>query len=252
MPLKALIVDDEYPARKELRYLLEKYPEIQIVGEAANAHEALELIDALDYSILFLDIDMPGFSGLELTRRIKEMAKSPYVIFVTAHEQFALEAFSVDAVDYLLKPIDPSHLDRDIGKILKRIEEKSIASKPQETERETRGTTSLGLIPVEYKGKTILLEEKDIIFIYASKDYTFIKTAREKYLSRFTLKELEQRLYPYHFYRCHRSYLVNIKKTREVIPLYNGTLVLIVDDEEKSEVPVSRAQAKKIRQLLGI
>ncbi|HHX51453.1 MAG TPA: response regulator, partial [Clostridia bacterium] len=133
MPLKALIVDDEYPARKELRYLLEKYPEIQIVGEAANAHEALELIDALDYSILFLDIDMPGFSGLELTRRIKEMAKSPYVIFVTAHEQFALEAFSVDAVDYLLKPIDPSHLDRAIGKILKRIEEKSIASKPQET-----------------------------------------------------------------------------------------------------------------------
>ncbi|NLC38589.1 MAG: response regulator, partial [Clostridia bacterium] len=201
MALKALIVDDEYPARKELRYLLEKYPEIQVVGEATNAYEAMELIEALDYSILFLDIDMPGFSGLELTRRIKETAKSPYVIFVTAHEQFALEAFSVDAVDYLLKPIDPAHLDRAIGKIRKRIEEKPVSAKAQETEQKSREAAGLGLIPVEYKGKTILLEEKNIIFVYAAKDYTYIKTAKEKYLSRFTLKELEQRLYPYHFYR---------------------------------------------------
>jgi DNA-binding LytR/AlgR family response regulator len=251
MPLKALIVDDEYPAREELRYLLEQHQDVQVVGEATNAYEALELVAALDYAVLFLDIDMPGFTGLELAKRIRDTGKSPCIVFITAHEEFALDAFSVDAVDYLLKPIDPDRLAKTIQKIREIVDRKTPVSKPQETERKL-SPSSLGLIPVEFQGKTILLPEGNIIFIHASNDYTYIKTAKEKYLTRFTLKELEQRLNPDTFYRCHRSYLVNIKKTREVIPLYNGTLILIVDDAEKSEVPVSRAQAKKIRQLLGI
>lgn len=251
MPLKALIVDDEYPARKELRYLLEEYPEVQVVGEATNAHEALELVTALDYAILFLDIDMPGFSGLELAKKIRETGKSPCIIFITAHGQFALDAFGVDAIDYLLKPIEPTRLAKAIGKIQERINRETPHLKPQDLERKPSGA-SLGLIPVEYQGKTILLEEENIIYIHSSNDYTYIKTTKDKYLSRFTLKELELRLNPDQFYRCHRSYLVNIKKAKEVIPLYNGTLILIVNDEEKSEVPVSRAQARRIRQLLGI
>ncbi|NLC76423.1 MAG: response regulator transcription factor [Clostridia bacterium] len=251
MPLKALIVDDEYPARKELRYLLEQHQDIQVVGEATNAYEALELVAALDYAVLFLDIDMPGFTGLELAKHIRDTGKSPCVVFITAHEEFALDAFSVDAVDYLLKPIDSKRLAKTIQKIREIISLKATAPKPQEAERKT-GPGNLGLIPVEYQGKTILLDEENIIYVHASNDYTFIKTAKDKYLTRFTLKELEQRLDPKRFYRCHRSYLVNIKRTKEVIPLYNGTLILIVDDAEKSEVPVSRAQAKRIRQLLGI
>lgn len=251
MPLKALIVDDEYPARKELRYLLENHPEIQVVGEAANAYEALELIEALDYAVLFLDIDMPGFTGLELAQKIKELGKSPCVVFITAHEQFALDAFSVDAVDYLLKPIDPKRLAKTVQKIQEIMSLRSSTPKSQETGRKA-APANLGLIPVEHQGKTILLDEESIVFIHASNDYTYIKTSRERFLTRFTLKELEQRLNPEQFYRCHRSYLVNIKKTKAVIPLYNGTLILIVDDDEKSEVPVSRAQAKNIRQILGI
>lgn len=251
MPLKALIVDDEYPAREELRYLLKEHPEVQIVGEATNAYEALELVAAMDYTILFLDIDMPGFTGLELARRIRETNKSPYIIFITAHEQFALDAFNVDAVDYLLKPIVPARLEKSIRKIQDRVLQQAKVEKPKEEAPKTT-SANLGLIPVEFQGKTILVEEKNIFFIHASNDYTYIKTAKEKYLTRFTLKELEQRLDATQFYRCHRSYLVNIKKAKEVIPLYNGTLVLIVDDEENSEVPVSRAQAKRIRQLLGI
>lgn len=254
MPLKALIVDDEYPARKELRYLLEKHPEIQVVGEATNAYEALELIGALDYAVLFLDIDMPGFTGLELAQRIKELGKSPLVVFITAHEEFALDAFSVDAVDYLLKPINPARLAKTVQKIQEIMSLRSstaAAPKNHEADRKT-GSAHLGLIPVESQGKTILLAEENIVYVHASNDYTYIKTARERYLTRFTLKELEQRLNPDQFYRCHRSYLVNIKKAKAVIPLYNGTLILIVDDAEKSEVPVSRAQAKRIRQILGI
>lgn len=250
MILKALIVDDEYPARKELRYLLESHPEIQVIGEAADSLEALELINAVDYAILFLDIDMPGFSGLELVKRIQNSNKHPYIIFITAHEQFALSAFNVDAVDYLLKPIDPARLAKAIEKIKARIKTHEPVKKIGEEEKSS--SLKLGLIPVEYQGKTILLEESNIIFAQASQDYTYIHTAKERYLTRFTLKELESRLNQQQFYRCHRSYLVNIKKAKEVTPLYNGTLILTVDDTKKSEVPVSRSQAKKIRQILGL
>ncbi|MBO8168742.1 MAG: LytTR family transcriptional regulator DNA-binding domain-containing protein [Thermoanaerobacteraceae bacterium] len=245
--LKVLIVDDEYPARKELRHYLSKYDNLQVIGEATNAIEAMELIKALDYTILFLDINMPGSSGLELSKTLQDSKNSPYVIFVTAHEEFALEAFKVNAIDYILKPVDPKRLDKALQKVFHLVE----ATRPK-NERGDQNKAPLGLIPVEHKGKTILLEEQDIVFVYASNDYTYIKTASEKYLTRFTLKELEQRLNPHLFQRCHRSYLVNIRKAREVIPLYNGTLVLTVDDKEKSEVPVSRSQSKKIRKLLGL
>lgn len=252
--LKALIVDDEYPARRELRYLLEKYPDIQVVGEATNAREALQLLEALDYAILFLDVDMPGGSGLELGRQLRERETAPHLIFITAHEEFAVEAFSVNAVDYLLKPLDPQRLERALNKVRQLVqlnEASNVRGQGATTECEEK-RPPLGLIPVEHRGKIILIEEKNIIFIYASGDYTYIKTAKEKYLTRFTLKDLEKRLNPNLFFRCHRSYLVNIKKAKEVVPLYNGTLVLIVDDTEKSEVPVSRSQAKTIRKLLGI
>ncbi|MEW6662827.1 MAG: LytR/AlgR family response regulator transcription factor [Bacillota bacterium] len=251
MVLKALIVDDEYPARNELRYLLEKYDYVQVVGEAANAREAMLLIHALDYSIVFLDIAMPGLSGLELSKIISEMDRPPLVVFVTAHEEYAVEAFGVNAVDYLLKPVDTRRLDKTMAKVLQLIQANppTKTGEPKEVEEKRK---SLGLIPVEHKGKTILVDEKNIVYLYASNDYTFIKTNKEKYLTRFTLKDLEKRLNPHLFFRCHRSYLVNIKKAKEVVPMVNGTLVLVVDDAEKSEVPVSRSQAKTIRSLLGM
>jgi len=251
--LKALIVDDEYPARQELRFLLEKYSDkVQIVGEAANAHEAWELITALEYSILFLDIHMPEINGLELAAKLQEYArekgKAPYIVFVTAYEEFALDAFGVNAVDYLLKPIDPRRFEITLQKVLS-LEEKQESAEPQ---KPAKPFSSVGLIPVEHKGKTLLLEQENIIFTYASDDYAFVKTFDTRYITRFTLKELESRLDSNIFQRCHRSYIVNIKRAREVIPEYNGTLTLVVDDAERSEVPVSRSQAKKIRQILGL
>lgn len=255
MKLKALIVDDEYPARQELRFMLENYSDsIQIVGEAANAHEAWELISALEYSILFLDIHMPGLNGLELASKLQEHTRgnnAPFIVFVTAYEEFALDAFGVNAVDYLLKPIDPIRFDKTMQKIFSLAEKRQTAEKqPQALPQ--KSSSSLGLIPVEYKGKTLLLEQENIIFTYASDDYAFVKTFDTRYITRFTLKELEARLDSNIFHRCHRSYIVNIKRAREVIPEYNGTLTLVVDDAERSEVPVSRSQAKKIRQILGL
>ncbi|KUO51591.1 MAG: LytTR family transcriptional regulator [Desulfitibacter sp. BRH_c19] len=249
MRLKALIVDDEYPARMELRYLLEKFSHVEVVGEATNAAEALQLINALDYSIIFLDINMPGVNGLDLSKQIKNNPQKPNVIFVTAHEEYALEAFGVDAVDYLLKPVNPERLTEALLKVENRIAKtNNIATKP----KSEANSTTLDIIPIESQGKTVLLKHTDIIYVNAQNDYCIFKTFDKQFLSRFTLKDLEARLNKNLFFRCHRSYLVNIKRVREVTPLYNGTLLLTVDDKEKSEVPVSRSQVKQIRNSLGM
>ncbi|HHW44314.1 MAG TPA: response regulator, partial [Desulfotomaculum sp.] len=119
MKLKALIVDDEYPARQELRYALGNFENVEIVGEATNAQEALALIKALDYQVLFLDISMPGMNGLELGAAIQELPRQPQVIFVTAYDEYAVQAFEVNAVDYLLKPVDQARLKKAVDKVFK-------------------------------------------------------------------------------------------------------------------------------------
>lgn len=260
MKLKALIVDDEYPARKELRFLLDKYDYIEVVGEAANAHEALTLIKALDYSILFMDIQMPGMTGLEVGKMIQEMDNPPYVIFTTAFDEYAVKAFEVNAVDYVLKPIDENRLSKAINKVLKLIQQKQQQPSSQEDnesqslsdEANQAPQIKIDRVPAEKQGKTLLVNESDIIYAFTEQDYIYIKTFNDKLFTRFTLKELEARLNPSLFFRTHRCYLVNLHKVKEIIPFFNGTYTLIVEDSERSEVPVSRAQAKKLRKILGM
>jgi len=251
MKMRALIVDDEYPARKELRYLLQPYDFIKVVGEATNSIEALELIEKVDYSVLFLDVDMPGLSGIELAEQLKDKPNSPAIIFTTAHENFALAAFAANAADYLVKPINPKRLEDALQKVRKRVETK-VEYSPAPSHQEAKLSLGADMIPVEHRGKTILLHEEDIIYAYTDNDYVYVKTNSEKYLTRFTLKEMESRLNANVFFRSHRCYLVNIRKTKELVPFFNGTYTLIVDDQERSEVPVSRTQSKKLRELLGI
>jgi len=256
MKLKALLVDDESPARKELRYLLQKFEKVQIVGEAANALEALELINNLDYSVVFLDIDMPGLNGIDLALQLKDKENSPAVIFVTAHEEYAFEAFNVHPIDYLLKPINPKRLEEALD-LVRRRKNKPCPT-PEQTQpfeqEESKSVTSrpLDVIPVEQRGKTILLRPDEIIYIYTDKDNVLVKTFKESYLTRFTLKELESRLNPNQFFRSHRCYLVNISRMRELIPYFNGTYSVVVEDQERSEVPVSRTQSRKLKEILGL
>jgi len=262
MKLKALIVDDEYPARKELRFLLNQFDNVEVVGEATNANEAMTLIKALDYSILFLDIEMPGMNGLELGKHIKELPNPPYVVFVSAYDEYAVKAFEVDAVDYILKPIDEKRLGHAINKIAKAVQQKvsvmGIANGAVEAETGAEmvlpKTTHIKIdrIPAEKQGKTILVNESDIIYAFTEQDYVYIKTFTDKLFTRFTLKELESRLSSTMFFRTHRCYLVNLHKVKEIVPFFNGTYTLIVEDNDKSEVPVSRAQAKKLKKILGM
>jgi len=260
--LKALIVDDEYPARQELRLALSNFNNVEIIGEATNANEALALIKALDYHVLFLDISMPGMSGLELGKVIQEMQKQPCIIFVTAYDEYAVSAFEVNAVDYLLKPVDPVRLKKAVDKVSKIVHDAAIlaevaataehhGSKTHEKQRRAQEDIKIDRIPAGKQGKTILVTESDIYYAFTEHDYVYLKTNNDKLFTRFTLKELEARLNHQIFFRTHRCYLVNLHKVKEIVPFFNGTYNLIVEDKEGSEVPVSRAQAKKLRKILG-
>ncbi len=256
MKLKALIVDDENSARQELRYLLSSFKNIEIIGEAASAWEALALVKALEYQVLFLDVFMPGMTGLELSEAIQELPNPPKVIFVTAYDEYALKAFEVNAIDYLLKPVEPGRLKKAIDKLTMLYQEstnKNEKIKNSEIGSNKTFTSKIKLdrIPVEKHGKTILIAESDIFYAFSEQDYIYIKTYCDKLVIRFTLKELEARLNPQCFFRTHRCYLVNLYKVKEIVPFFNSTYNLVVDDEEQSKVPVSRAQAKKLRKIIG-
>ena len=170
MSLKALLVDDEYPSRNELRFRLERYPEIEVVGEAANAREALQLCSAMDYDVVFLDIQMPGMDGVELAQALRVGGKNPKVVFVTAYEEYAVNAFKVRATDYLLKPFDDARLDDTVQRLLEGRngrEARPEGKKPQ---------PPLAWVPTEVNGTTVPVPVEDIVYIYSEKDYVFVRT----------------------------------------------------------------------------
>lgn len=257
MVLRALIVDDEYPARAELRFLLEAFRDrVEVVGEATHALEALALLSALDYQLLFLDVEMPGLSGLDLAQQIQAMPRPPAIIFVTAYDNYALQAFNVNAVDYLLKPFDQTRLHQALNKAFRALDSNPPSpapSRPAGT-AETPGArqSRLDRLPAERAGKTVLVDEKEICFAFAQDDVVYLQLAQERLLTRYTLKELAARLRQPPFFQCHRSFLVNLRKVKEIVPYCNGTYLLLLDDPKKSEVPVSRVQARRLKALLGM
>lgn len=254
--LKALIVDDELPARKELRFLLDTIPQVEVVGEAATAPEALKLIAALDYSVIFLDVEMPGMNGIELARLLQQHARQPYIIYITAYEEYAVQAFEVNAVDYLLKPFDEKRLGRALEKVRQLEQQREALTpaglRPAAAAQPEASPPRLARIPAEKLGKTYLIDEDEVCYAYTEGDIVYLRTRTDKYILRFTLKDLESRLPARKFFRTHRCYLVNLERVQQIVPFFNGTYTLIMDDNKSSEVPVSRNQAKKLRRLLGI
>lgn len=247
MSIRALIVDDEFPARAELRFRLGKHPDVEVVGEAATAREALQLIDALDYDVLFLDVQMPGLSGIELARQLREMERAPRVVFITAYDEYAVEAFGARAVDYLLKPIDDGRLAETLDRLR---EERQAIPRPA---REDHGNqANLAWIPTDREGKTIPIALEDVVFISAEGESVYVHTSGETLRTRFTLQHLNDRLPIDRFFRCHRSYIVNIYNVKEIIPYFNGTYLLGMKDRNHTKVPVSRGNAKRLKQLFGL
>jgi two-component system LytT family response regulator/two-component system response regulator LytT len=238
MTLRALIVDDEAPARGELRYLLAAHPEIEIVGEAATAREALALAGSIRYDAVFLDVEMPDLTGLEVARIVLDRSERPAVVFVTAHERYAVDAFAVEAFDYLVKPVDPERLARVVERLVQ-----SRRSDDQAFEK----------IPVVGAGGTkALLDYEANHWIEAEGDYRRVHTFDRAYLATATLGELEERLAGNGFARIHRSHVVNLAKVAAVRRGGPDRIRLALDDEAKTELDVARRQTRALRERLRL
>jgi two-component system, LytTR family, response regulator LytT len=235
--IRALLVDDEAPARSELRYLLDAHPEVTVVGEAASASEALSLAPALRYDVVFLDVEMPGLTGVEAAPIVRDRSDPPAVVFVTAHEHYAVDAFAVEAFDYLLKPVDPDRLARVVERL---------------RERTSDSVAPVEKIPVVAGGGgSELLDFDHIHYVQADGDYSRIHTYDRSYLSTASLGELEERLGP-RFARIHRSYLVNLAKVAGVRRPAPDRFRLQLADAAHTELDVARRQSRELRERLGL
>ena len=235
MTVRALIVDDEAPARSELRYLLRAHSDVRVVGEAGSAGEAIEVTRELAFDVVFLDVEMPGASGLETAPHINERPEPPAIVFVTAHAEYAVDAFAVEAFDYLLKPVDPDRLAR----VLERLRERSHEN-----------AAPVDKVPVVAGGRTELLDPDQIQYVQADGDYSRVHTYDRAYLCTASLGELEDRLGP-RFARIHRSYLVNLAKV-SAVRRAGDRFRLQLADEARTELDVSRRQSREVRERLGL
>ena len=235
--IRALLVDDEAPARSELGYLLARERDVEVVGEAASAGEALELARELSPDAVFLDVEMPGLSGVQAAPLVRERADPPAVVFVTAHERYAVDAFAVEAFDYLLKPVDPDRL----GRVVERLRERSAES-----------AAPVAKVPVVSARGTELLDFDQVHYAQADGDYSRVHTYDRSYLCTASLGELEERLPAGRFARIHRSHLVNLSKVAAVRRASPERLLLQLADAEKTELDVARRQARQLRERLGL
>jgi DNA-binding LytR/AlgR family response regulator len=245
--MKALIVDDEYPARMELRYHLAQFPDVEVIGEATNAREAMRLIEALEYDVIFLDVQMPGMSGVDLVKQLRDRPTCPKVVFVTAYENYAVPAFELRAVDYLLKPIIPERLAETIQRLREAGQPTAVAATVQEEKK-----PSLAFLMAEKDEKQRPLPLNDIVYIFSEGYNVWVQTYAERFQARYTLQELTERLPADQFFRCHRSYLINLFQVKEISPYFNGAYILKMKDKDHSEVLVSRANVKRLKELFAM
>ena len=236
--LKAIIVDDEAPARSELKYLLDELGQTEVVAEASNVRDAIESLKAHPCDVMFLDINMPEASGLQLADALQRLKFPPAVVFVSAYSEHALAAFKVNAVDYLLKPVDSERLSQAIQRVLERV---TLHAKVQKLER----------IPVEKAGKKILIGIDTIRYVMARDDYAYLQTDTDRYFSTVSLAQLEKRLDGHGFFRVHRGYLVNLSMVTEVESVSGGTLLLSLDQCDE-QIPVSRRRVSALKKALGL
>lgn len=238
--MRAMIVDDEAPARSELRYLLEETGRVDAIMEASSAREAVEKLMESKADIMFLDIQMPKTSGMQLAEALHRLKNPSAIVFVTAYSEYALEAFGVDAIDYLMKPVDPERLSQALDKVQSRM-------KPQ-----PQSHSSVERIPVVKSGRKVLVPIDQIRYIEAKDDYSCIYTADDRFLSTISLAKLEQKLAPHGFFRVHRGYIVNLEYVEDVEVISSGILQLGVNGIEGKKISVSRRRVVALKRALGL
>jgi two-component system LytT family response regulator len=245
MKKTAIIIDDERLARNELKKLLADYPEVEVIGEAANVDEAIKLIEELMPDLIFLDIQMPAKTGFDL---LAELDTVPSVIFTTAHDEYALKAFEVNALDYLLKPIDPKRLADAIQKLIV-IDEREEATNESRTENRSFLSDN-DQVFVKDGEKCWFVKLSEIRLFESVGNYARVFFGPNKPLILKSLNSLEERLDPKTFFRANRKHIVNLRMIEKVEPFFNGGLLLEIKGGEKIEV--SRRQAVRFKEMMSL
>ena len=269
--LRTVLVDDEQLARDELAYLLNCIGGVEIIGQAGNGLEALTTIDRLKPDLVFLDVQMPGLTGFEVARHLLDYGPSSqtsHLIFVTAYDQHAIEAFEVNAVDYLLKPVDPARLETALQRTRRRItsdrqmdrggaQEHDAALNTAQLEKIVQLVTDRQSrrerLAIKTGERFLLVHAEEIIYASMAEDNITVVTRHHAGTSNYrTLDELQSRLDPAVFWRVHRAHLVNINMVKEIVPWFSRNYILRMKDEKATEIPVSRTQTRRLREYLKL
>ena len=255
--LTTVVVDDELLACDELAFLLRDFPEIEVIARGSNGLEAVELIRKLEPELVFLDVNMPGLDGLGVVRRLRELeVELPHFIFVTAYDQYAVEAFRLEAMDYLLKPVERGRLAETIERARRVIQDRKAAEPPAVAKNphgNPPGSAPRTKLLVRATNRNFIVDANDVI--YATIDdglITLVTTTLEGHSNYRTVEDLQANLDRDLFWRVHRSYLVNINRIKEVVPWFKSSYQLRMDDRKHTEIPVSRVQTRRLRELFKL
>ena len=262
--LRTVVVDDEQLAREELCFLLGQIPGVEVVAQAEDGPAALETIAEHTPDLVMLDVQMPGLTGFEVARRLVNGGTDAHLVFVTAYDRHAIEAFDVNAVDYLLKPVDPVRLGLAVQRAQRRVSfdrsldrgdgDGSLSGQLEKivelvAERQNRRDR----LAIKVGERFILVQAEEIVYASLSDESVTVVTNQHTGTSNYrTLDELHTRLDPGVFWRVHRSHLVNINKIKEIVPWFSRNYILKMKDDKSTEIPVSRTQTRRLREYLKL
>ena len=259
--IRALVVDDEQLAREELCFLLGEVSGVDIAGQAADGVEALRLAGELRPDLIFLDVQMPGLTGFEVARRLIEADIAAQLVFVTAFDQYAIDAFGVNAVDYVLKPIDADRLEQTLDRVRARLASRPASQQmplsPEDLERVVAAVQARqgrrDQLAIRVGERFVLVQSDEVIHASLTDETLVVVTTTVTGTSNYrTLDELQARLDPAVFWRVHRSHLVNITKIKEIVPWFSRNYLLKMKDPKGTEIPVSRSQTRRLREYLQL
>ncbi len=259
-PIRTVVIDDEQLAREEMCYLLGRLDGVEVVAQAGNGLEALKVIEEQEPDLVMLDVQMPGLNGFEVARRLLRSGVESQLVFVTAYDQHAIEAFDVNAVDYLLKPVEPSRLATAVERARKRIASDRVPQRPRTAEdlerllqRLSERTDRRDQLAVKVGERFLLIQSEEVVHASVEDEVIRVVTNSLSGTSNYrTLDELQAQLDPAVFWRVHRSHLVNINKIKEIVPWFSRNYILKMKDAKGSEIPVSRSQTKRLREYLRL
>jgi two-component system response regulator LytT len=270
MSISALIIDDEQLAREELKYLLDQAGGVDVVAQGANGIEAVDLIEEHHPDVVFLDVQMPGLDGFAVIKRLmdrhsakpgKDAEPLPQIVFATAYDQYAVRAFDVNAVDYLLKPFDRARVEQALERARGRIADSSPSALPESSQIDAllrllnrpQVAAQPARLIVQAQSRLLLVDQAEIC--YAAIDEGVIRVVTQTFEGNSkcrTLEELLELLDPALFWRAHRGFVVNINHIREVVPWFKSSYQLRMNDKKQTEIPVSRAQTRRLRELFNL